>query len=296
MEKVNAMYAKPWCSIGEVFHSYLLIWGLMFSVFMGALGFLIGLYLKARRKYADMLNESYEKLKTLEQMKSSLTHLIIHDLSTPLAVLTGHLDLLKENSRNIISEDQRSSFDSAFRASQEIKNMISNLLDISKMEEGKIGLKFGRINIYVLLKEIADSMKILAQKDEKVIYTQIDPDIPTLQADREILKRIILNLLWNALKFSPPKSDIEIVAHYKKENKTVEIGIKDHGRGIPKKFQELIFKKFTQIISDEVIDRTGKGLGLYFCKLAVEAHGGNIQVESEPGKGSTFYFIIPEKR
>ncbi len=293
MEKVNAMYAKPWCSIGEVFHSYLLIWGLMFSVFMGALGFLIGLYLKTRREYIDKLNENYDKLKTLDETKDSLTHFIIHDLSTPLAVLISHLQLLGESLQNIVSEEQRGSLTSAFKASQEMKNMISNILDVSKIEEGKFKINFAGIDLNVLLMQVIDSMKILTHQQEKKISVNISSDIPKLLADGDILKRVISNLIWNSMKFTPQRSTIEIAAPYKKDTKMVEISVKDHGRGIPKEFCGSVFDKFTQIENNKMIDMTSKGLGLYFCKLAVEAHGGKIWVESKPGKGSIFYFTIP---
>ncbi len=300
LDSIYAAYSHPWRSVIELFKPYLVVWGLIFSVlrdhiftvFVGSLGFLIGLYLETRRKYSERLAESYAKLKKLEEMKDSLTHMIIHDLGNPLALILGRLQFLEEGIPNI-TDTQKDHIQAAYKAGQEMKDMISNLLDIIKMEEGKFRLKQVEIDLNVLLGEIVSSMKVFSQKQEKTISARAISDLPKLHADRDVLKRIVLNLIWNAMKFSPPKSNIEVSVFYKKEEQIAEIVVEDHGKGIPKKYQELIFDKFAQVEGAESVEGAGKGLGLHFCKLAVEAHGGRIWVESEPGKGSVFYFTIP---
>lgn len=236
-----------------------------------------------------------KQLEQYERIKDSLTHMIVHDLNNLLTILAWDLQLLKKTSQDILSNDQKGQLQFALDKNQEIKNMISNILDISKMEDGRLKLRYEEINLDTLVKEIVDSMNILAQQEEKKLSKKIDSDIPTIFADRDILKRIISNLVGNALKFTLPKSKIEIIAEYHKKNRDVVVSVRDHGRGIPKRYQNQIFDKFAQVEIAQLKGKTGKGLGLTFCKMAVEAHGGKIWVKSEVGKGSTFYFTIPIK-
>jgi signal transduction histidine kinase len=219
----------------------------------------------------------------------------VHDLNNPLTAILGNVQLLEMKLQNALSADQKNSFYLILYSIHEMINMISNLLDIGKMEEGKINLRYEEINLGVVFKEIIDVMKILAQQEGKVISVRMPSDIKGLYADREILKRVVTNLIGNALKFTPPGAVIEIAAHYNKDVKEVVISVKDEGQGIPKEDLNRVFDKFVQVESAQVIEKTGKGLGLNFCKMAVEAHEGRIWVESEGGKGSTFYFTFPIK-
>jgi signal transduction histidine kinase len=295
-EKVQAMYANPLASIMEVFKPYLIVWGLIFAIFCGIVGYIIGLYIKVKREYTDKLNESYKKLQVLEQLKNSLTHMIVHDLNTPLMVLSGNLQLFEMDLRNSLSDDQYNYIRNALGASQEMKEMISNLLDISRMEEDKLKLNYEGVDTEAVIKEIADSMDILAKEGNKKIIVKVAANMPNIYADKNILKRIISNLIGNALKFAPNGSGIEVAANYDlKENNDI-MSVTDHGIGISKEYLDRIFDKFVQVETKEVQRKGGKGLGLTFCKMAVEAHGGRIWVESELGKGSTFYFTIPTKK
>jgi len=235
------------------------------------------------------------ELKQLEKMKDSLTQMIVHDLNNPLMILSGNIELLEMDLQDILSDHQKERLHSTLNKSHEAIDMISNLLDISKMEEGKLKLKYEEIDLNALIKEVVDSMDILARQDEKKLSSKIAPDIPRLLADRELLKRIISNLIGNALKFTPSRYSIETEADYNKEDKEVILSIRDHGQGIPEEYQGRIFDKFAQVEPNQSKGRTGKGLGLTFCKMAIEAHGGKIWVKSKFGEGSTFYFTIPVK-
>jgi signal transduction histidine kinase len=233
--------------------------------------------------------------KELERIKASLVQMIIHDLNNPLMILFWNLQLLERDAQKILLDEHKAQLHSALNKIQEMKDMISDLLDIERIEEGKLNLKFEKIDIYVFIKEIVDSMSILAKQENKNIFEKIAPSIPLLVADQNILRRIITNLIGNALKFTPAGSIVEIIVDYNKEHKEIIIGVKDHGEGIPRQYQEMIFEKFAQIEVRQLKDKPGKGLGLTFCKMAVEAHGGRIWVESEVGKGSIFYFTMPLK-
>ncbi len=247
---------------------------------------------KIRNSFEE-IQKAYVDLKTLEKTKDSLTQMIVHDLNNPLMVISGNIQLLGIELRNILSGDQKKVWHTMLYVVKEMGDMISNLLDISKMEEGKINLRYEEINLDVILKEITDVMGILAQQEEKGISVRTSPEPVSLYADRGILKRVISNLIGNALKFAPSGSTVEITARYNKDAKEVMISVKDQGQGIPKEYLQRVFEKFVQVESAQIKEKTGKGLGLTFCKMAVEAHKGRIWVESELGKGSTFYLTLP---
>jgi signal transduction histidine kinase len=241
----------------------------------------------------EEFQKAYGALKTLEQTKDSLSQMIVHDLNNPLAVVSGNIQILEMQLKDVLSEPQRNSVQATLYCIHEIENMVSNLLDISKMEEGKLKLIREEINLERLLTEVTEAMKVLAQQEKKTISVRAEPDLASLQADKGILKRIIVNLTGNALKFTPEGSTIEVAACYNKPGEEVLLSVKDQGQGIPKEYLQRVFDKFVQVESAQVRQKTGKGLGLTFCKMAVEAHGGKIWVESDIGKGSTFYFTLP---
>jgi signal transduction histidine kinase len=250
--------------------------------------------INTRNLYEEFL-KAYVELKALENAKDSLTQMIVHDLNNPLAVISGNVQLLETQLGDNCPENQKNCLYSTLYCIQEMKNMISNLLDIGKMEEKKMNLKYEEIDLRDVFKETIDSMKILAQQERKTISVFIPAGLADLRADKEVLKRVISNLIGNALKFTPSGSNIEVAASYEKDAGEFVISVKDHGQGIPKEYLRRVFEKFVQVDSVKVKQKTGKGLGLTFCKMAVEAHGGRIWVESELGKGSTFYFTLPAK-
>jgi signal transduction histidine kinase len=237
--------------------------------------------------------EDITAIRRLEKMKDLLTQMIIHDLSNPLAVISLNVQHLGMQLQSALSAKLKKSFYLTLYNVQEMKNMISNLLDISKMEEGEFALRCEEVQFDATVKEITDSMKILAQLDEKVISVRTPPTLPSLHADRDVLKRVISNLIGNALKFSPSDSTIEVVVWHDKDSKEVVVSVKDQSKGIRKENLQRIFEKFVQLDSAGRREIVGKGLGLTFSKMAVEAHGGRIWVESEIDKGNIFYFTLP---
>lgn len=249
---------------------------------------------KARIKNLfERTQKAYDDLKQLEKTKDSLTHMIVHDLNNPLtAIKIGILTMQMELER-MLNEEQKCQVCMSLYIVQEMERMISNLLDINKMEEGKIVLKPEEVDLGSVLREVAEFMKILADNERKRISVSVPAGLAPLRADRDIFKRISYNLIANALKFTPSGSAVEIAAEHNKEKGEVVISVKDHGEGIPREYLHRVFDKFVQVESTGIMERTGKGLGLTFCKMAVEAHGGRIWVESETGKGSTFYFTLP---
>lgn len=241
----------------------------------------------------DELEDKYNQLKKLEEMKDSLTHMIVHDLNNPLSVISGRLQLLQMEAEGTFSQGQKRNVEEALLATQALKMMIGTLLDINKMEVGRLQLNYENFNLGDIVKEVVDQMNVIAEPDEKILSFDVLADIPAVSADKELIKRVIANLVNNAIKFTPPKGSIQIKVFYDSSNNSFYTTVKDTGSGIPEEYLGRIFDKFVQVESKEV--KTGRGLGLTFCKMAVEAHGGKIWVESEPNKGSIFIFTLPHK-
>jgi len=237
--------------------------------------------------------EDITAIRRLEKMKDLLTQMIIHDLSSPLALISLNVQHLGMQLQSVLSAKLKKSFYLTLYNVQEMKNMISNILDISKMEEGEFALRCEKVQFDATVKEITDSMKILAQLDEKVISVRTSSILPSVHADRDVIKRVISNLIGNALKFSPSGSTIEIDAWHDKASKEIVVSIKDQGKAIRKENLQRIFEKFVQVDSNGRKEIAGKGLGLTFSKMAIEAHCGRIWVESQIVKGNIFYFTLP---
>ncbi|MDD2927645.1 MAG: HAMP domain-containing sensor histidine kinase [Candidatus Omnitrophica bacterium] len=237
--------------------------------------------------------KAYAELGKLEKVKDSLTQMIVHDLNNPLGIILGSVEMLDRGPGDKLSGEQKDALRVALDNISEMRDMISNLLDIGRMEEGKLPLHYENIKLDVFLKEATDALQILAKGRGKSISIHLPADAPEIRADKDILKRVIFNLVGNALKFTPVGSEVVIAASYSAANKEVLISVKDQGEGIPKEYLGRVFDKFIQVDPAKKVKRSGKGLGLTFCKMAVEAHAGKIWVESQAGKGSTFYFTIP---
>ena len=242
------------------------------------------------RRQKLLLVESYNKLRELEKMRDSLVHMIIHDLRSPLAGIYAYLQLIGENAKNILSPDSVRHIAEAMKAAKQMIQMVSDVLDASKMEEGQMKLKLAQCDLsHILLEVISELKSIFNGREVRFI-----PPKTTLKvlADRDIISRVIQNLLANAIKFTS-KDGALIRLGIEPAGDRVRVSIEDNGRGVAPENREKIFEKFAQVELRAGHQRDSTGLGLTFCKLAVEAHGGTIGVDSEEDKGSTFWFELP---
>jgi len=229
----------------------------------------------------------------LAGMKDFLTHTIVHDLKNPLSSIILAGQLLSESLKGRLSGEQRESFAILNTLAEEMNRMVSNILDINRLEDGKVPLRSGFFRHDKLLREAAGALKMAGAHEGKRIRVRA-PALPAeVYGDRELLRRVLENLLVNALKFAPPRTAIEIGAEQGPGGKSMEFFVKNRGPAIPEEYHARIFEKFVQIEDPAPRKWAGKGLGLAFCKLAVEAHGGRIWVESGPGPGSVFRFSVP---
>lgn len=232
----------------------------------------------------DDLEQSYTELKELERAKESLTQMIIHDLKNPLTGIKANLEIVGMEE---LKETQEC-LEAAQRSCDLLFNMIQDLLDISKMEEGQLNLNLETFNIGEIVAAVAREYEHPAKAEEKEIVIEVAPDLPAISGDRNLLYRTLSNLLINAIKHTTRRGTITMRAA--PEGDGIRVEVEDNGQGIPEEYRDRIFEKFGQVESRQ---RSGTGLGLTFCKMAVESHGGQIWVESQEGEGSNFIFTLP---
>ena len=239
------------------------------------------------RQQKRELQESYTRLKKLEELRDNLVLMIVHDLRSPVALIAGYLDLIKGRAATKLNEEERDFIDVASRSAAKLLDMVSSVLDVSRLEAGKMPLNRRACDPAVVAREVINSLVIVV--GQRCLSVESEPAPVLACADQEIIRRVIVNLVGNALKFTPKDCPIRITVSRK--DSIVRVAVTDTGPGIPVEYQARVFEKFGQV--DKHAPKHSTGLGLTFCKLAVEAHGGKIGVESEIGKGSTFWFTLP---
>ena len=234
--------------------------------------------------------------KEVEHLRTDLVHMMIHDLRSPLTGVMTSIDMLFRGIVGDISVVQREILSIAYTSAQHMLNMVNLLLDISRLESRLMPLHRKVVHLPTLLERVLFYMGVMAQSRQIVIEQQLDPEACLIFADEDLLLRVLQNLLDNALKFSPNGSSIQlcstIITRDPAQAPVVCLVVKDEGIGIRLADQQRIFAKFTQVGRRHA---TGSGLGLTFCKLVLEAHGGQIWVESAPDAGSSFFLTLPSR-
>jgi K+-sensing histidine kinase KdpD len=229
--------------------------------------------------------------KAVDDLRNDLMSMVYHDLRAPLANVISSLDLLSGLINDEDDEDVQSILGVAFHSTTRIERMINTLLDINRLESGQEIVTRRAIEIAGLVNDAVNEVEQVAESRNQKIHIQL-PEAEKLAPvwiDEEMILRVLINLLENAAKFSPPEGQITINAQA--EDAWVKVFVKDRGPAIPVSEQERIFNKFTRLHGKD--KRSGLGIGLAFCRLAVEGHGGRIWVESESDMGNTFSFTLP---
>jgi len=254
---------------------------------------------RARRDRQELAS-AYQDLKVAEELRQFLAQMLVHDLRTPLTTVLASLDMLQTGMAGQLSEIQQEIAELCVKSGNHLLSLVNELLDISKLESGEMHLNRDQIEPLALIQSAAAHLEGQARYYTTSIQIEASPDLPPLWADEDLLRRVIINLLGNALKFGGRKHPVIVSVQVQEdeeseaETKAVyQFSVRDFGQGIATDDQERIFSKFAQA-QDRHDQRRGSstGLGLTFCKLAVEAHGGRIWVESELEQGSTFFFTV----
>lgn len=228
--------------------------------------------------------------KRMEQMKQEFFGMISHDMRTPLTAILTAVDSLLAGVAGEVSERVIMYLKLAEQGGQYLLNLMQDLLDIERLSAGAFPLNIEEFDFADVFKQAADMVSPLAAKAG--LKVTIPEGHYECSGDRDALTRVLVNLISNAIKFSPSGSSIDLAFVEAKENYTIEV--RDHGRGIPEELQSKVFDRFKQVNLDDAKKKGGSGLGLAICKGFVEAHGGTIGVRSKSGEGSTFWFLIPK--
>lgn len=244
---------------------------------------------RGKRLY-DELAEKYAELQRLEALRDGLVRMLVHDMRTPLTSITANLELLETSLGEGLPDDAGEDLEEARAGSQVLADMVSQILVVSRGREEELALDLERAELRDLVEEAMKPLRSLA-RDRRLEVELPDEPVP-LVCDPGLVRRTMANLFGNAVKFTPKGGSITVRA--RKEERLVRLEVEDTGPGIPPEEQERIFEEFFRGSRQ---GSTGKeestGLGLTFCRMAVEAHGGRIGVESRPGEGSLFRVELP---
>jgi len=243
------------------------------------------------RRQKEQIEHSYERLRELEEQRDKLVLMIIHDLRSPLTGILGYAELLEMKLKKRAGCEEPAKFAADILSSAQTLNAtISTLLDISRMESREMPLKKAACDLRDVVARAFVSLGALVQ-EATVVYEPL-PESVTAFCDPVITRRIIENLTANAIKFAGRDNPVRI--ELSREANMATVRVSDSGPGIPPEYHQRIFERFGQVaVRRESGKNYSTGLGLTFCKLAVEAQGGRIGVQSEVGKGSTFWFELP---
>jgi two-component system sensor histidine kinase/response regulator len=246
--------------------------------------------LELKRQEIEAANQ---ELIRMQGFKESMMQMVVHDLKNPLASIMGNVQLIQMQSSEMMTPSRlKELLQRTQESARQLMRMILNILQIGKLEERKMTLKLEPVQLRSMVQENVDEMVGLSARDNIRLENRVQADLPSPQADRELLGRVIANLLNNAFKHTPGGGQVMVDAQ--QEGDAVTVRVSDTGEGIPEELQPRIFDKFVGGDSD-----TSKrmlydsGLGLTFCRLAVECHGGRIWLKSKPGEGTTVFLSLP---
>jgi len=243
---------------------------------------------KELRRQKNTLRKRNQELRHQEKIRDELGRMLIHDLKAPLSEVVANLDILSYS----ISDENREFLEGAQMSCDRTVRMVSNLVTINKIEDGKMVLCKEEADLHSLLEESHSAIKGLAKIKGVTIRLDMPKEPLTTRLDRVLILRVLQNLLTNGLGHTENNTEITLGYRMVPKRKRVEFFVQDQGEGIPENKQKTIFEKYSRL-TERQDALVGTGLGLYFCGLAVERHRGTIGISSSPGQGCRFFFNIP---
>ena len=240
----------------------------------------------------DALEDSYRKLRELEKVRDDLMKMIVHDLKTPLTAVLAALEMVMDGDYGVVNAEQRRALGDAEAKAEDLLALIGDLLEVARIEETTLALDLTTLAPAAFVHEVVHEWALRFEQEGAVAIEDIADDAPIFRADRSMLKRVFGNLIQNALTHTADKVRITITARRESDDRIL-FTVADNGPGIPREYHEVIFHKFERVKAPQMPRTRSTGLGLAFCKLAVEAHGGRVWVQSEEGHGSQFHIALP---
>ena len=246
----------------------------------------------AAKAHEEELEITNKKLKAMYEIQKEFTSTVSHELRTPLASIKMGIDLVFKKMLGEINKEQEDALGHVKLNVDRLKRLIDDILDLTKMESGKLQMNFIMNDIHRVIQEVTESQKDVAQSRGLYLKMELDDKIPKVVFDSDRIVQVLNNLLSNAIKFTK-QGGITIKTQDKSQENHIIVSIKDTGKGIAEVDIQKLFQKFQQIESAQENEEGGTGLGLAICKEIISRHGGKIWVESKPGEGTTFNFILP---
>ena len=228
------------------------------------------------------------KQRELEQLREAMIHTMVHDLRNPLGAIYTGLSFVQDDAKMVLQEHQRYILDIALRNSTRMLVLINSILEVNQLENGTVPIHQTAFQLRELVEETCTALMPLAETKALNLHNDVPTVLPSALADTQLIGRVLQNLIGNAIKFTPDGGSVSITATHEESDK-LRVSIRDTGPGISPEIRDRLFQKFVTGKHQE----RGNGLGLAFCKLAVEAHGESVTVESKPGAGTTFTFTLP---
>lgn len=232
------------------------------------------------------------KRRQLEKERADFMAMIVHDLRSPLTNVVGAASLLEDGLLGPVNDEQKKWLGKIATDAQNLAELVSDFLDVSKIEAGRVDIVREEVDLAQLVRVVLEGFLLLAKQKKISLKCSIASTLPRLKADSRRLEQVFSNLLSNAIKFTGEGGSIEVGAG-KEDQAGITIWVKDSGIGLPPHEIGDLFEKYRQTKTGRTSKNRGTGLGLFICKMIVEAHGGRIWVESAEGRGATFFFTLP---
>ena len=261
----------------------------------------------------DKLQIAYDRLKELDRLKSNFLATVSHELRTPLTSIIGYSEMLIEGIGGDLTTEQREFVTTIREKGEQLLALIMGLLDLSKLDSGTMSLRKATLEVAPLVRDVAQTMAPQAKKKGILLQAEVEASLPTLWADGERLRQVLLNLMENAIKFTSPAGTVRVTAKLSSlaaasgadegglvllgaQRTAVEFRVADTGIGIPASERQRVFDAFYQVASSSTREQGGTGLGLSIVKRLVEGHDGAVHVEANEPHGTVFVVAIPLKR
>jgi len=240
---------------------------------------------------AFIITQSFERLAEASRMKSEFISIVSHQLRSPLSNLKWVVELLMSGKISPVSEKQTEYFKVLKENSERMEELVSDLLTVSRIEQGKLSFQKERISLRDLIEKVIKEVGIFSKASNVEISFNSEENLPQIMVDPDQIKLVIGNLLDNAIRYIKERGKVEI--DLKKKNDNLYVEVKDNGIGIPKDDQKYIFQKFFRSANVKRHQTEGSGLGLYIAKSIIKKSGGKMGFQSQEGIGSTFWFTLP---
>jgi signal transduction histidine kinase len=252
-----------------------------------------------RAQLAMEQETAIERLRELDALKNDFVAMVSHDLRSPMATISGFADTLRINWDAFDDAHKMEILDRISRTTDHLAKLVENILQVAQIESGRFKYDIKPFDFERLVERTVDEARRInphrrhddSDLEERKIVLRVEDDLPQVKGDELRQWQVLTNLLSNALKFSPPEESV--IVDVTRQEDQVQIAIQDHGLGIKDKDKDKLFKKFSRLEQPKGQKIKGTGLGLYICKNMIEAQGGRVWVESEPGEGTTFFYTVP---